>query len=130
VTPARSWILGAALGCFAAGLAVGLTVPRALAGDSEAVSPEVDYVRELADTYSLTAEQQRSIRLVLQSARKEEMAVRRSIEVNQLPPQIQSRLLAVRSHAEQRIRAVLDADQRVRYDEDSRPSRAGSADGK
>ena len=118
---ARLWILGAALGSFAAGMNVGLLVPRVLAGGTEVPAPESEYVRDLVAKYALTSDQERRIRLVLQGGRNEEINVLSSTEATQLPPPIHNRLLAVRSRTEQRIRAVLDDEQRARYDVDSRP---------
>lgn len=119
---ARLWILGAALGSFAAGMNVGLLVPKVLASGTDVPAPESEYVRDLAAKYALTSDQERRIRLVLQGGRNEEINVLSSTEATQLPPPIHNRLLAVRSRTEQRIRAVLDDEQRARYDVDSRPS--------
>lgn len=122
---ARLWILGAALTSFATGMNVGLLIPKVMASENEVPAPEADYVRELVARYALTADQERRVRLVLQGSRAEEIAVLSSTEATQLPMPIQSRLLAVRSRTEQRIRAVLDEGQRARYDLDSRPTNRG-----
>lgn len=115
------WILGATLGSFAAGMNVGLVLPKVFAADKGAPAPEAEYVRDLVRRYGLTSAQERSLRLVLQSARDEEIAVYSGAEASQLPPAIRNRVLAVRSRTEQRIRAVLDDGQRSRFDADSRP---------
>ncbi len=115
------WILGAALGSFAAGMNVGLVVPRVFAADGGMPAPDADYVRDLRVRYQLTSAQERTLRLVLQSARDEEIAIYTGAETAQLPPAIRSRVLAVRSRTEQRIRALLDVRQRAQFDADSRP---------
>lgn len=115
------WILGATLGSFAAGMNVGLVLPKVFAGDRGALSPEAQYVRDLVQRYDLTAAQEHKLRLVVQSGREEELAVFSSTETSQLPPAIRNRVLAIRNHTEQRIRVVLDDRQRARFDADSRP---------
>ena len=114
------WILGAALGSFAAGMVVGWMVPQAMAAGSEP-SADADYVREMVARYELRPEQVRSLRIVLQGWRDEEIAVLKNAEATQLPPPIQARLLQARSRLEQRTRALLDDEQRARYDLASRP---------
>ncbi len=113
---ARLWTLGAALGSFAAGINVGFLVPRVFAAESAAPAPEQEYVRQLVAKYGLCANQERSLRLVMQRDREEEIAVALSVETSQLPPAAQSRILWKNHRTEQRIRALLDDPQRERYD--------------
>jgi hypothetical protein len=119
------WILGATLGSFAAGMNVGLVLPKVFAADSWSTNgappAEAEYVRDLVARYGLSAAQERSLRFVLLSDREEQIAVYSRSELSQLPPAIRNQVLLVRSRTEQRIRAVLDADQRARFDADSRP---------
>ena len=123
----RLWILGAALGSFVAGMNVGFAIPKVLAaGDSGAVLPDqarddLDYVQRIAATYGLSAAQARSLRLVMQAAREDELRAFLAAEPSQLPQALQTKLLAARSKAEQRLRALLTEPQRARYDIDSRP---------
>jgi hypothetical protein len=124
----RRWILLVALGSFCAGMVSGLALPRLTAwASSDAVgdSPEQAFARELAHRYGLTRDQERSVCLVLLGERQREYEIFRSAETTQLPPQLMQELLAARSRTEQRIRAVLDDEQRVRYDRDSRPDGSG-----
>lgn len=116
------WILGAALGSFAAGMSVGVLVPQVFASESDAPFVDAGYVQEIVSKYGLSPDQERSLRLVLESWRLEEFQVLTSTEATQLPPQIQNRLLAARSRLEQRTRALLDEQQRARYDVESRPT--------
>lgn len=121
----RLWILGAALGSFGAGMNVGLLIPKLAAGD-EALLPDhlrhdLNYVERMVGSYGLSAEQARTLRQVLQAMRDEELKVLREADTAQLPRALQSKLLAARDRAEQRLRAVLTPQQRHRYDQDSRP---------
>jgi hypothetical protein len=126
VTRLRLWILGAALGSFAAGMNFGLAIPAVVAAidDDAAADPDQAYVQTLTADYALTAAQQRSLRVVAQRWREEELAVFRGAELSQLSPAMQGQLLTVRTRLEQRIRALLDPEQLARYDQKSRPHRA------
>jgi len=117
------WILGAAVGSFAAGMNVGLVVPGLVAACSKSpgLDAESGYLAQLVADYGLTQKQERSVRLVLEQCREEELAVFFSADASTLPPGMLKEILAARGRREQRIRAVLDAEQRARYDKDSRP---------
>lgn len=116
------WILGAALGSFAAGMNVGLVAPGLIAACGKGPAGlDSDYVARLVVDYGLTARQEQSVRLVLQRCHEEEMAAFRNAEASTLPQAIQNKLLEARGRMEKRIRAALDAEQRARYDLDSRP---------
>lgn len=118
----KVWILGAALGSFAGGVSVGSAIPRVLAGDSATRTPEYEYAHDLAQRYGLTAGQERRLLFVLQNERDEKDAILRSAHHTQLPPAIQNRLMAASRSTEQRIKAVLNAEQRARYERESRPT--------
>jgi len=115
------WILGAALGSFAAGVTVGWVAPSIVAAGGAPATPDDAYVADMVAKYDLRAEQARGLRLVLQAAREEEFAVLKSAEVGQLPPSINARLLQVRAQLEKRVRKLLDATQLERYEQASRP---------
>ena len=116
------WILGAAVGCFAAGMNVGLVAPG-LVDACRAKPPALDedYIAKLVADYKLTAAQERTIRFVLERCVAEENAAYRLADPSTLPPAVQKGLLEARGRAEKRIMAVLDAEQRARYDSESRP---------
>lgn len=125
----RWWILAAGLGTFAAGMSVGIAIPRVAAACDDPAGPrqaELEYARNLSRTYELSSKQQRSLGMVLQSSSREEAAVRAEVEYSQLPAEVQRRLLLVRSRTEKRIRALLDDDQRARYDRDREGRAAGA----
>ncbi len=117
------WILGVAAASFAAGMVVGHTFTHGANG-VEAAPEDVRYVRDLTDSYGLTAEQQRSLHLVLQHAREREIAILRSAHASLLPAEEMGELKALRAATEQRVRKLLDDEQRERYDRDSRPGSA------
>jgi len=104
---------------------VGLLIPKLAAG-GEAPLPDhlrhdLDYVERLTGSYELSAAQAQTLRQVLQAMRDEELKVLREADTAQLPRALQSKLLAARDRAEQRLRTVLTPEQRQRYDQDSRP---------
>lgn len=117
----RAWIVGVAAASFAAGLATGLLLAP---GNVAAGAPpaEQSYLDDLTARYGLRAPQQRQLRFVLQHQREREIAILLGAEGSQLPQPQMGELLALRTATEQRIRALLDDEQRARYDRDSRPS--------
>lgn len=117
----RRWILAVALGCFAAGMVTGNLLGSYGVAAAEPFQ-ELGYVDDLAANYQLTSAQRRSVQMVLQNERAEESAIRASLEWRQLPPGLQSRLLALRNITRERIRVLLDPDQRERFDRDSLPT--------
>jgi hypothetical protein len=119
----RAWIVGVAAASFAAGLATGvfLTPGNVAAGAPPA---EQSYVDDLSARYGLRPAQQRQLRFVLQHQREREIAILLGAEGSQLPQPQMGEMLALRTATEQRIRALLDDEQRARYDRDSRPSGA------
>ncbi|MBM4060320.1 MAG: hypothetical protein FJ265_04360 [Planctomycetes bacterium] len=106
---------------------VGLAIPGARAafdgdvGVPAYVQEDQDYVRQIVRRYGLSSAQERSLRLVVQAAREEELQALSSAEAAQLPAALQNKLLAARSRAEQRLRVLLTEAQCARYDADSRP---------
>jgi hypothetical protein len=114
----RLWILGSAVGCFAAGMVVGHTFSHAADSATEDI---VEQVRDLTGRYGLSADQQQRLHLVLQHGREREIAILRSAQVDQLPPPQMAAVLKERNATEQRLRKLLDDEQRERYDRESRP---------
>ncbi len=117
MSPARRyrWIWGVALTSFGAGLAVGFNGPGAVdAMREDFVDPSERYVRDLIDRYELSAKQARQMRMVLAAELAETTEIIRA-KPETLPPEI----LKVRRRADERIRAVLDEEQRARFDRDT-----------
>jgi hypothetical protein len=118
-------MLAAAAGCFAAGTGVGLLIPRlaereAMPKDAQDEKHACDLVADLA----LTESQARTLRLILQDLREQEeraIAQLLNTEADLLPPATKNRLLWLRKQTTDRIRVMLDPQQRARYDLESRP---------
>jgi hypothetical protein len=124
MTSLRLWILGVAAGSFGAGLLVGHTVTHATCVVE--TSPEdAAYAAKLTSDYGLSSEQQHRLRLVLQAERDAEAAIRH--QAVQLSEERMNELRALRKATEQRVRKLLDDEQRRRYDRDSRPASAPAA---
>lgn len=117
----RYWILGVAVASFAAGGVLGHTLcahPGAVQ-----VSPEdLAYENYMVTLLDLSPEQRRSLRIVLRHADEEEAAILRSASVHELPPPVNNRVLMLHNQTEQYVRALLDDEQRARYDRTSRPT--------
>lgn len=113
---ARFWILGTTLGCFAAGMTLGLAIGSSATEATTAASPDADYVERFTRDFRLTAEQAALLRMVLQRRRDEELEVFRTTDHAQLPATVQAQLQAARDREEQRIRRLLDDRQRAEYD--------------
>lgn len=122
--------MAVALGCFAAGMVVGSTLFVHQISEAATAFPpqDVHYADDLAERYQLSGTQRRSLQLVLQHQRTEESAIRSSIEWSQLPGPLQGRLLALSGLTRQRIRLLLDPEQRTRFDRDSQPAADGSTE--
>ena len=116
------WILGAASGCFLAGFNVGLATPDIMAAAAPTVQDQDElFVRQIVADYGLDKKQERSLRFVMQRLRTDEVQIFRRAEFSMLPSSIQNQLLRVREQQKARIRAILDDDQRARYDLATKP---------
>jgi hypothetical protein len=116
----RSWIVGAAVASFAAGAFAGYALAPHGAG-LEIPPAEQAYAADLGQRYGLRSAQVRQLRHVLQHQREREIAILLTAQGSQLPQPQMGEMLALRTATEQRIRALLDDEQRARYDRDSRP---------
>ena len=124
-------MLAAAAGCFAAGTGVGLLIPRFAEAEAMPRSAQEEFnmntkadnelVSKLVADHGLTQSQERSLRLIMQNQREQEFALRLCARVDELPAATQYRLQTLRYQTTQRIRVVLDPQQRARYDLESRP---------
>lgn len=117
----RAWILGVAAASFAAGIAAGLALAPVRVAGAEAPPAEQAFTDDLVQRYGLRSAQARQLRLVLQHQREREIAILLGAQGSQLPQPQMGEMLALRMATEQRIRALLDDEQRARYDRDSRP---------
>ncbi|GDY01279.1 hypothetical protein LBMAG49_06080 [Planctomycetota bacterium] len=113
----RVWILACAVGCFAAGMSVGLAFPSVVAACSTAVDTsgsDESFVRRFTADYGLGSNQQRQLRAVLQRRAESEREVFRA--ASDLPAAVAAGLEAVRRRASERVRALLNDQQRADYD--------------
>ena len=120
----QTWLLGVAAASFCAGLACGIAAPavyasvRGQAGGTSREDADEEYVRQFADTYGLTREQQHLLRLVRQQQEQELHAAIDSAardDWDQLPPALRARIRELNQRAERRIEFLLDAVQRARF---------------
>jgi hypothetical protein len=100
-------------------MALGWAVPRAigvwLPGDPGGRNAET--VKNLAQKYGLTREQQLQIRMVL-SACDNQMLEEYRRHVGELPETLQAQIMSARRHADERIYTALNESQRKRYLQD------------
>lgn len=115
---AHAWIVAVAVGAAALGVLGGrLWATHA----AVAPAPDDSYAEQLIATYGLSRQQGWSLRLVLAADRASEDEIRRALKTHELPQELQARLLHARHLTRERIRALLDDEQRQRYDRDSQP---------
>lgn len=113
----QAWLAGAAAACFAAGVAVGLAMPVAVAA-FQVPAPTGDelYLQRLAEEFGLRPAQVRLARAVLEERRDRLGELVRS-NMDKLPPELCSQRDAILRWSEMMIQGLLDPEQRVRYQE-------------
>ncbi|MEY4829186.1 MAG: hypothetical protein RLZZ562_982 [Planctomycetota bacterium] len=94
----------------------------AVAGRSEDVAgdPDAHYVQQMAQDFGLTGRQQQSLRVVMQRYRDEQLQVFRHADFDQLPESLRAEMTAARRRQSERIRELLDDEQRRRFEDRSR----------
>jgi len=123
VTTVRVWILAVTLGSFGTGMVAGMLIPEMVASEQAPEASFEDYLRQMVDRYDLDAAQQRQLRMVLVADERAEAEILRNAEWSELSEALNSERLRSKRRTEERIRAVLDDQQRALYDRDSRPER-------
>ncbi len=126
----RVWIIGLALGSFAAGTVVGVVVPEMFAAERRLETPQEDVAKYLTDKYGLSAEQHRRLVMVFEEYHRMDLNILRDANPSQLHEDIRAKRLLNSRKADQRVRFVLDETQRALYDRDEtilRPGAFGSA---
>ncbi len=116
------WLLaGVASSCFAAGVAVGLAIPAAVSELREEL-PEGpdrawvrDYLSNFEQRFDLSAAQKRDLRAILLHYVHQEASIRRSADLEQWPPELQTQLVQARRRMEKRIEWILDPAQRALF---------------
>jgi hypothetical protein len=118
-----------ALGCFAAGIVVGIVLPKTFAAERRLETPQED-AQFLADKYGLSAEQYHRLVMVFEEYHRVDLNILRSANPSELHDDIRAERLLNSRKADQRVRFVLDEKQRALYDRDEsilRPGASGSA---
>lgn len=117
------WILAVAAVSFLAGLVIGFALPTLTTPAAAAEGPEA-YARTLARNYGLSDEQHERLLMVLRAGEQRELEILKGANWSQLPASLRGARLEANRKTEQRIRFVLDEEQRALYDRDSRPAGA------
>ncbi|HLU38102.1 MAG TPA: hypothetical protein VK081_01880 [Planctomycetota bacterium] len=111
------WFLAAVVSAAAAGAAAGMVLCRRMPPPGGGLQPgDRRVVEDYAADFRLSAEQTELLRAILRTLRDEEAAIYRHNRAK-LPPELLDQLSAARRAAETRIRFMLDADQRARYEQ-------------
>jgi hypothetical protein len=123
VTRAARWLIAVAAGCFLSGIVVGLVAPAitaAFSGQDRQLDADEQFLQEFARRYRLSNGQVELARAVL-SERQQKRAEILLSDPQRLPEDLRSRYEQVQRHADQRLYALLDDQQRAKYREDARP---------
>jgi len=107
---------------------LGVTIPdvaAAVRGPSGVADPDELYVRDMARDFGLSDRQQQELLVVMQRYRDEELQVFRHTNFDELPESLRTELTAARRRRGDRVRAVLDDEQRKLFEDKSRTN--GSA---
>lgn len=116
--PSLRWLKSVAFACFAAGIAVGLAVPKiydAVRGPAETIDPDERYVRYVTEHYELTPAQVRSLRMVLAVDAAEHRDLMRRAKPEEMPPGVAK----LRTRTDDRIRVLLTDEQREKFNQDA-----------
>ena len=115
-----------ALGCFAAGIVVGIVLPKTFAAERRLETPQED-AQFLADKYGLSAEQYHRLVMVFEEYHRVDLNILRSANPSELHDDIRAERLLNSRKADQRVRFVLDEKQRALYDRDESILRPGAS---
>jgi hypothetical protein len=99
-------------------MSTGLAFPsliEAIRSNEAGVDPDEAWARKFAADFGLTKSQQRQLRMVVRQRRDEEFDVFRSAGP-ELPAAMQAQLSAAQRREQLRVRALLNDEQRSRYD--------------
>ena len=113
----RTWILVVALASFVSGVVAGVVIPDLFAADQRLATPQED-AEILAEKYGLTKEQRRLLVMVYEEHYRADLQILRDANPSQLREDLRNKRLVQSRKTEQRIRFVLDEQQRALYDRD------------
>lgn len=122
----RAWILAVALVSFGAGAVAGLVLPELLAAERE-----LDIARDDADflssKYGLTAEQRRLLVMVFEEHHRIDLNILRDAETDEYSEALRNKRLLHSRKTDDRVRFVLDEQQRALYDRDKTIPKLGAS---
>ena len=122
----RIWILAVALGSFATGILVGVVIPELFAADRRPQTPQEES-EFLTSKYGLSGEQHRRLVMVFEEHHRIDLNILMSANPSQLSEDLRSKRLLQSRKTEQRVRFVLDEQQRALYDRDSTTPNPGAS---
>ncbi|MHC5063825.1 MAG: hypothetical protein ACYTG5_07610 [Planctomycetota bacterium] len=115
---ARRWLYAAALLSFAAGVSVGVVLPRLLssveAGQDPDSTDDEDYIRKLTELCDLDSQQIRDLRMILVKHERELQQLRRTY-FDHFPPIYREKYDMAGKRMDTRIRGILDSTQEDEY---------------
>lgn len=112
----RRWLYASALASFAAGVSVGLVVPRLLTSveASQAQDSSEDYIRQLTELCDLDARQIQDLRMILTTHEREKRELQRTYH-DQFPLIYREKFDMAGKRMDTRIRGILDETQLEDY---------------
>lgn len=126
----RVWILAVALGSFVAGAVVGFLLPDMMASAAQMPATPEQEAAEISENYGLSAEQHRRLVMVFEEHERQDLNILKAAKPHQLDPELRHKRLLQSRKTQERVRFVLDAQQRALYDRDStinKPATFGSS---
>jgi hypothetical protein len=114
----RVWVLAVALVSFATGLVVGVVIPELFAAEQRLDTPQEE-AEFLTTKYGLSKDQYRRLVMVFEEHYRVDWNILKSANPNQFREDLRSQRLLQSRKTEQRVRFVLDEQQRALYDRDS-----------
>ncbi len=112
----RRWLYAAALASFAAGLSVGLVMPRLLHSVDASQAPDSaeEYIHQLTDLCDLSARQVQDLRMIMTTRERELRELGRTY-FDQFPPIYREQYEMTDQLMDTRILGILDDRQREEY---------------
>ena len=116
VKAGRGWLLGAALASFAAGVSVGLILPRLMSSvqAEENQDSTEDYIRQLTELCDLDGQQVRDLRMILVQHERELRQLQRAY-FDHFPPIYREKHDMAGKRMDTRIRGIMNSDQLEQY---------------
>lgn len=121
-----AWVVAAVLAALAAGFALGLATCRAVEPSEpiELLAADAEVVNRFAADFGLRREQVTLLRAILRNLRDSKEDVLRRY-AQKLPEDVREKLADAHEVADKRIKFMLDADQRRRYEQQRKTENPG-----